>query len=121
MNDDKRQRQEEEAIPLLEDVVEPEQLEIESEFGVFEDEETTPVGNNIAGNEALRIALREEIASQLQDDLQSLVGQALDQAILEISQRLSRSLHEQLDGTLQRRIRVLIEQRLEHAFGPRER
>lgn len=120
MNDDERDRHEPDEIPLLEDVVTPEQLEIESEFILFEEEETTPTESDAPRYDATLPALRDEIAAQLQADLQSLVGQALDQAILEITQRLSRSLHEQLDDTLQRRIRSLIEQRLEREFGPRE-
>lgn len=107
-------------IPLLEDVVIPDDLEIDPGFVVFD--ETRPTNFDAATPEydEVLLAMRDDILAQLEGELHASVVSAVEQAIDETSERLSRILHTELTGKLEQRIRHLIEQSMEREFGPRE-
>jgi hypothetical protein len=107
-------------IPLLEDVVIPDDLEIDSGFVIFDDNESTSFDSATPEYDEVLLAMRDDILAQLEAELHASVVSAVEQAIDETSERLSRILHTELTGKLEQRIRRLIEQRMEREFGPRE-
>ncbi|MES9993152.1 MAG: hypothetical protein ABW098_14445 [Candidatus Thiodiazotropha sp.] len=118
MNRDERPQNHDSAIPLLEDVVSME--EIESELIEFADDEAEIVDSGIPEYDEELLAMRDEIAKQLEDDLGALVTAAINRVVDDTATRISQILHDELDSTLAHRIIYLIEQRLEKEFGPRK-
>ncbi len=110
---------EEPSVPLLQDVVTEEQLA--SEYISFEGQDLEAASSGIPEYDEVLLAMRDDIARQLHEDLWVMVSKALDRAIEEASHRVARTLHKELDTTLEHRIRDLIERRLEADFGPRPR
>ncbi|MEW8508192.1 MAG: hypothetical protein AB2598_15975 [Candidatus Thiodiazotropha sp.] len=117
MNRDDTSQDQDSAIPLLEDVVSME--EIESELIEFADEEAEIADSGIPEYDEELLAMRDEIAKQLEDDLRGMVSDAVNKVIEDTTTRISQILHDELDSTLAHRISYLIEQRLEGEFGPR--
>jgi hypothetical protein len=120
MTIDPPERPEDEDIPLLEDVVTPEELERDSEYIEFDDvdsEEYTP--GTLEYDEVL-LAMRDDIVAQLQSELHPLVIRSVEKAIDEATERLTHVLHDELVGPLGHRVRHLIEERMDEEFGPRE-
>jgi hypothetical protein len=117
MNRDDKSQNPDSAIPLLEDVVSLE--EIESEYIEFNEDEAEIEDSGVPEYDEELLAMRDEIARQLEDDLQDIVAEALNRVIEETASRVTQMLHDELDSTLTQRIRYLIEQRLEGEFGPR--
>lgn len=107
-------------IPLLEDVVIPDDLEIDSGFVVFDDNKPANFDAITPEYDEVLLAMRDDILAHLEAELHTSVVSAVEQAIDEASERLSRILHQELTGKLEQRIRRLIEQRMEREFGPRE-
>jgi hypothetical protein len=117
MNTDNKSHEPDSVIPLLEDVVSMEQ--IESEYIDFGNQEADLGDSGIPEYDEELLSMRDEIAKQLEDDLRSIVTEAVNIAIDETTARISQILHDELDDTLTHRINNLIEQRLEKDFGPR--
>jgi hypothetical protein len=107
-------------IPLLEDVVIPDDLEIDSGFVVFDDNKPTSFDAATPEYDEVLLAMRDDILAQLEGELHASIVSAVEQAIDEAGERLSLILHKELTGKLEQRIRHLIEQRMEREFGPRE-
>jgi hypothetical protein len=107
-------------IPLLEDVVTPEELEIKSEYVRFDDdsEEFTPATPEY---DEVLLTMRDEIVAQLESELRPLVIRSVEKAIDEATERLTQILHDELAGPLGHRVRQLIDERMEEEFGPREK
>jgi hypothetical protein len=116
MNIDNKRDDQDSAIPLLEDVVSME--EIESEYINFDNHETIQEDNNIPEYDEELLSMRDDIAKQLEGDLQIAVTDAVNIAIEEAVARIGQILHDELDNTLPHRISHLIESRLEKEFGP---
>lgn len=117
---DESERHEDDEIPLLEDVVSPEELEIQSEYIDFDDadsEEYTPATPEY--DEVLS-TMRDDIVAQLETELRPLVIRSVEKAIDEATERLTQVLHDELTSPLEHRVRSLIEERMEEEFGPRE-
>jgi hypothetical protein len=110
--------QEEDEIPILEDIVTTDELERDSEYVEFA--EPAPAASPIPEYDEVLLAMRDDIAAQLEQELQSVVAEAVEQAITEATERIAQVLHDELDGNLAHRIRGLIAQRMEQEFGPRE-
>lgn len=110
----------EDEIPLLEDVVMPDELEPDSATVSFAEQEPESAESQTPEYDVVLLAMRDEITSQLQRELQPIVAEALQHAIAETTERLAQILHDELDSTLERRIRGLIDQHMESEFGPRE-
>ncbi|MGD8908640.1 MAG: hypothetical protein PVF13_02890 [Chromatiales bacterium] len=107
-------------IPLLEDVVTPEELEKESEPTEFGDDDSKePAAATPQLDEVLQ-DMRDDILTQLQVDLHPLVVRSVDQAIDEALERATQILHKELSRPLEERLRTLIEARMEEAFGSRQ-
>ncbi len=120
MTIDPPDRPEDEEIPLLEDIVTPEELERDSEYIEFDDvdsEEYTPATPEY---DEVLLSMRDDIVAQLQSELHPLVIRSVEKAIDEASERLTQVLHDELVGPLGHRVRRLIEERMEEEFGPRE-
>ncbi|MEW8026336.1 MAG: hypothetical protein AB2792_20465 [Candidatus Thiodiazotropha sp.] len=117
MNTDDKSRDPDSAIPLLEDVVSMD--EIESEYIDFGNEEADIEDSGIPEYDEELLSMRDDIAKQLEGDLQAFVSEAVNNAIDEATNRIGQILHDELDNTITHRIRNLIEQRLEKEFGPR--
>ncbi|MBT2988159.1 MAG: hypothetical protein KME65_04285 [Candidatus Thiodiazotropha sp. (ex Ctena orbiculata)] len=117
MNRDDMSQDQDSAIPLLEDVVSME--EIESEFIEFADEEAEISDSGIPEYDEELLAMRDDIAKQLEVDLRGIVTEVLNKVIDDTTSRISQILHDELDTALAHRISYLIEQRLEEEFGPR--
>ncbi|MEJ2393381.1 MAG: hypothetical protein P8045_06065 [Candidatus Thiodiazotropha sp.] len=119
MNIDPPDHPKDDEIPLLEDVVTPEELEIESEYAGFDDdsEEFTPATPEY---DEVLLAMRDEIVAQLESELRPLVIRSVEKAIDEATERLTQILHDELAGPLGHRVRQLIDEHMEEEFGPRE-
>ncbi|MES9946225.1 MAG: hypothetical protein ABW080_14820 [Candidatus Thiodiazotropha sp.] len=118
MNRDDKSHHSDSAIPLLEDVVSME--EIESEYIEFANDEVDIEDSGLPEYDEELLSMRDDIAKQLEDDLQTIVTEAVNIVIDETTARIGQILHDELDNTLTHRIRNLIEQRLENEFGPRQ-
>jgi hypothetical protein len=108
---------EEPSIPLLQDVITEEELA--SEYINFVETDLEAESSGIPEYDEVLLAMRDDIARQLHDELWVMVSNALDRAIEEASHQVARTLHKELDTHLEHRIHELIEQRLEADFGPR--
>jgi hypothetical protein len=108
---------EEPSIPLLQDVITEEELA--SEYVTFVENDLEAESSGIPEYDEVLLAMRDDIARQLHDELWVMVSNALDRAIEEASHQVARTLHKELDTHLEHRIHELIEQRLEADFGPR--
>jgi hypothetical protein len=111
---------EEDEIPLLEDVVTPEELDKESEYIVFEDKDSEEFTAATSEYDEVLLAMRKDILAQLQADLRPLVLRSLEQAIDEALERATRILHKELTQPLEKRLLNLIEERMEEEFGPQQ-
>jgi phage gp29-like protein len=110
---------EEDNIPLLEDVVTPDELDAESEL-VNLDEDTESVDSQTPEYDKILHDMRDDIVAQLQADLHPLLVQSVEQAIHEAMERAARVMHQELTRPLEQRLLDLIEERMEQEFGPRE-
>jgi hypothetical protein len=119
MSDD-QDKQIEDRIPLLEDVVTPEELELESEYAEFDDADSEEFELGTPEYDEVLQSMRDDIVAQLQSELHPLVIRALEQAIDEATARLTRILHHELVSPLGHRVRNLIDERMDEEFGPRE-
>ncbi|MET0064979.1 MAG: hypothetical protein ABW076_01400 [Candidatus Thiodiazotropha sp.] len=117
--DDHKPDSDEASIPLLQDVITEEELA--SEYISFAENDLEKASSGIPEYDEVLLAMRDDIARQLHEDLWLMVSKALDRAIEEASHQVAKTLHKELDTTLEQRIRDLIERRLELDFGPRPR
>ncbi len=120
MASDKQDIGEDDEIPLLEDIVTPEELEIESEFIVFDDADSEDFAVATPEYDEVLLSMRDDIIAQLQADLHPLVVRSVEKAIDETTLRITKILRDELTGPLGHRVRLLIEERMEQEFGPRE-
>jgi hypothetical protein len=111
-----------EDIPILDDVVNPDEMEGYAEYIEFADLQPQPthIQPQVPEYDEVLLAMRDEISAQLEQDLQSIVADAVERAIDESTDRIVQILHDELDSTLVHHIRGLIAQRMEQEFGPRE-
>lgn len=107
-------------IPLLEDVVTPEELERESEYIDFDEADSEEFDPATPEYDEVLLSMRDDIVAQLQQELRPLVIRSVEKAIDEATERLTQVLHDELAGPLDHRVRSLIEQRMEEEFGPRD-
>ncbi len=100
-------------IPLLEDIVSPDEIGSDADAIEFERiaERSSP--------DLSQPAMREAIAEQLLQDLKPIVADAVESAINETVKRIDEMLHDELDSPLEHRIQCLIEEQLDKRFGPR--
>jgi phage gp29-like protein len=115
------EKPEEDEIPLLEDIVTPEELERESEYIVFGADDSEEFAAAKPEYDEVLLAMRDDILAQLQADLHPLVVRSVEQVIDESLESVTRILHKELARPLEQRLRTLIEERMEEKFGPRER
>ncbi len=118
MSEEEKKTQLDPDIPLLEDVVEPDELA--SELQTFSKLPSTFDDSGIPEYDEVLLAMRDEIARQLQDDLSRMLSSVLNRAIEEAGEQIKQALHDRLDTALEQKIRFLIDQRLDMEFGPRE-
>ena len=119
MSDD-QDKKDQEKIPLLEDVVTPEELERDSEYIDFDEADSEAFDPATPEYDEVLLSMRDDIVAQLQSELHPLVIRSVEKAIDEATERLTQVLHDELASPLGHRIRSLIEQRMEEEFGPRE-
>ncbi|MEW8493552.1 MAG: hypothetical protein AB2604_07090 [Candidatus Thiodiazotropha taylori] len=117
MSDEEKKPEVDDEIPLLEDVVEPDDLA--SEIHTFAKLPEASEDSGIPEYDEVLLAMRDEIAKQLQDDLSKMLSEVLERAIEEAGEQITRILHDELDTTLEQKIRYRIDQRLDMEFGPR--
>ena len=117
---DKSDPPEDNEIPLLEDVVAPAEVVIEAEEIGLEHEKDNRADASVPAYDEALLALRDEIAAQLEADLRPMITRAVDRAITEATGRIAQTLHDELDQALEHRIRGLIALHMENEFGPRE-
>jgi hypothetical protein len=118
MSDEQNKLDAESDIPLLEDVIQPDELA--SEFHTFSKPPEVAEDSGIPEYDEVLLAMRDEIAKQLQDDLSQMFSSVLNRAIEEAGEQITRTLHDELDASLEQKVRFLIDQRLEREFGPRD-
>ena len=119
MSNDK-DKKEEDHIPLLEDVVTPEELEKESEYIDFDEADSEEFDPATPEYDEVLLSMREDIVAQLQSELHPLVIRSVEKAIDQATERLTRVLHDELVGPLGHSVRRLIDERMEEEFGPRD-
>ncbi len=111
---------EEDEIPMLEDIVSPEELERDSEYLTFSDDDSEEYTPATPEYDEVLMDMRDDIVAQLQSELHPLVIRSVEKVIDETTARITRVLHDELVKPLGHRVRHLIEQRMEEEFGPRE-
>ena len=96
----------EEDIPLLEDVVDPDEiffsLDNDQEFS---DLETTPA--------SVAKAVRDEVTAKLLNELNPIISIAIETAVQQVTEQIKLVLEDELEGTLEHRLRALIQEALE--------
>jgi hypothetical protein len=109
----------EDEIPLLEDVVMPDELKQDPE--TVDPVEAAPktAESLVPEYDEVLLAMRDDIAARLLEDLQPMIATAVQRAIAEAIDRIEQVLHDELDSPLGHHIRGLIDQRMEAEFGPR--
>lgn len=105
-------------IPLLEDIVNLKELNIEAEYLEFDEVDSEEYIPATLEYDRVLLSMRNEIAAQLEADLRPLVVSSVEKAINEISGRLKQILRDELTDSLDQRVRLLIEERMEQEFGP---
>jgi hypothetical protein len=119
MSDD-QDKMEEDHIPLLEDVVTPEELERESEYIEFDEADSEEFAPATPEYDEVLLSMRDDIVAQLQSELHPLVIRSVEKAIDQATDRLTQVLHDELVGPLGHSVRRLIDERMEEEFGPRD-
>lgn len=119
MRIDEPDHQQDDEIPLLEDVVAADELAIAEEDGIFAAAHDS-VESVVPAYDQELLNLRDEIMSQLEEDLQPIIAQAVERAIAQTTARIGQILHDELDHTLEHQLRGLIARHMEKRFGPRE-
>lgn len=119
---DEQHAQGDDDIPILDDIVNPDEMEGDAEYVEFADLQPQPERTEppVPEYDEVLLAMRDDIAAQLEEDLQSIVADAVERAVAEATGRIVQILHDELDNTLVHHIRGLIAQRMEQEFGPRE-
>ena len=102
----------EQAIPLLDDVVEPDLV------GVTAAAETVDE-RKITDHQVIIEVLREGITAQLNKELQPILSDAIEVAVKQATKYARKLLLDELHGTLENRLRTLIEEAVEQEFGKR--
>jgi hypothetical protein len=85
------------------------------------DEQGVPILDEVVEDDDLdRLAaeIKEQLLAELQPQLRTLVRSVFTNAVKVVALELKRNFEQQLDQTLERRLRVLVEQAVERAFGP---
>lgn len=106
-------------IPLLEDIVTPDELESDSDTIDLIAEAPESAESQVPEYDEVLLAMRDDIAARLLEELKPIVAQSVQRAITETIDRIEQILHDELDSTLEHRIRGLIDTRMETEFGPR--
>jgi hypothetical protein len=104
----------EQVIPLLDDVVKPDEIEISEKA---EEVSSQPIPDTQAIIEVLRMG----VANQLIHELQPIVSVAVDTAVTEVTEQARQLLFDELNGSLEKHIRRLIEAAVEREFISKQR
>lgn len=109
MNSEETEMQDEQNIPLLKDVVDPDEIEYT--------EYTSPITNkNIPDSKQIIEVIREGIAAQLNQELQPLIVAAINSAVDQATETIKQIMLDELQGSTQNRVRMLIEEALDKQF-----
>jgi hypothetical protein len=103
--------QDDDDIPLLDDVVDPGALDLRATAGAYEEDDTEP-----SGYEEVLEVLREGVAAQLLKELQPLVDAAIADTLEEISEQIKQSLRHELQDSIESRLHQLIGESVQKAF-----
>ncbi len=103
----------EQAIPLLDDVVDPDELE-------FSERLQDPGGQQMPDPQAILEVLREGVANQLIRDLQPIITVAVETAVTQVTEQARQLLLDELNGSLENHIRSLIAAAVEREFMTKE-
>jgi hypothetical protein len=106
---DAEERPDEPSIPLLEDVVDPEELD----FLAIPKEELPQQSSD---HQIIIQTLREGIAAQLTKELQPIVATAVQNAVDQVTAQTRQLLLDELHGSLENHIRLLIQAALDQEF-----
>lgn len=101
-------------IPILDEVVDFDPIALDD--SAFTDEATLASSNlalNLPVHDALLKAIREQLKSQLHDELELMIDQVTSEAITRITMDLEKAMREKLHSSLKIRIGELIEQSLD--------
>ena len=105
-------------IPILDEVVDFDPIGLDDSAFTGE---ATPASSNLALNlpvhDALLKAIREQLKSQLHDELELMIDQVTSEAITQITMDLEKAMQEKLHSSLKIRIGELIEQSLDQHLG----
>lgn len=123
MSQDDNETAHEKEIPLLEEVVSFDDLDLSdlgSEPESAQEEQpdadsaafrTLPTHDSVI--ESIRKALHEQLTQELGEIIPPLVEQAIDQT----TQQLNQMIQQELSGSLEERLTALIEKELDNQFG----
>lgn len=113
MSIEDRETADEQAIPLLDDVVTLDELGF-SERSPDQGDQQTP------DPQAILEILREGVADQLILDLQPIITSAVETAVTQVTQQARQLLLDELHGSLENHVRSLIEAAVEREFKTKE-
>ncbi|MEN8179325.1 MAG: hypothetical protein ABFS39_12025 [Pseudomonadota bacterium] len=102
--------QDEQDIPLLRDVVDPDEI-------VFNDDSEPAISSESTDQQEIIDVIREGIAVQLNEELQPTIIAAINSAVDQATGELRQIMLDELQGSLQNRIRLLIDGALDKQFG----
>ena len=109
MSNEETSRPDDEDIPLLRDVVEPNKIEPSIGSQAVENHQT-------AGAEPDFIAIRQELAHKLYQELSPMISAAMTSAVDSATNEIRRVMLDEARGVLDNRIHDLIEEVLSRRF-----
>ena len=102
-------RQDEQNIPLLKDVVDPSQIDSSDHYRSISSEE-------FPNSAEILLDIRRKIAAQLKQDLQPLISSASHSAVEQASEAIRQIMLDEFQRSLRNQIHMLIEELLDKQF-----
>lgn len=109
MSPEDSEMQDDQEIPLLKDVVDPDEIEHAADG-------ESKVSNELTDKQKILAAIRGEIAVQLNEELQPVILAAISSAVDQATAEIRQVMLDELQGSLQNRIRLLINEALDQQF-----
>ena len=110
MSAEETDKPDEPEVPVLRNVVDPSELDLTDHAKTAASPETTQPEDLIPG-------MREAIAEQLKTELQPIIDTAIRSAVEQATGEIRKILLDELQGSLQNRMRHLLDEALEREYG----
>lgn len=110
MSAEETNMQDEQNIPLLKDVVDPDEIE-------YTEYKSLVAHKDVPDSREIIEIMRKEITTQLNQELQPLITAAINTAVDQATGTIRQIMLDELQRSLQNRLRMLIEEKFDKQFG----